>query len=82
MPDLPSDFDWRPHIDGFALWLNGQMVADMCPAREGEGVPWRIALNPRNIGVRHAFRPDEAAARRYVEAWATKWADRLRERYR
>ena len=79
---LPADFQWRPYIDGHALWLNGQMVADICPAREGKDVPWRITLNPRNVDMRHEFKPHEQAARRYVEAWVSKWVDELRARYR
>lgn len=78
---LPDHFEWRPHIDGSALWLNGNMVASICPAREGQDVPWRIAMNPRYVDMRYEFKPDEAAARKYVEAWAAKWAPQLRERY-
>lgn len=78
---LPNDFEWRPYLDGAALWLNGYMVAGICPAREGPDVPWRIVMNPRHVDMRYEFRPDEQAARRYVEAWAGKWAAQLRERY-
>lgn len=81
MPSLPTDFHWGPYTDGYALYVGTVVVAMICPARSDPDAPWRIVLNPRYVDMRYAFRPDEDAARRYVEAWAAKWAEQLRERY-
>ncbi len=81
MASLPDDFHWEPYIDGYTLRLGEVAVAIICPARDDPDAPWRIALNPRYVDMRYEFRPDEAAARSYVEAWAAKWAELLRKRY-
>lgn len=81
MQGFPPDLNWQPYLDGHALYLAGQVVAMICPARQGIDAPWRIALNPRFVDLRYEFVPGEAIARRYVERWAARWIDRLRDRY-
>lgn len=79
---LPAGFEWRPYLDGPALYLGDRLVAMACPARDEARAPWRVALNPRHVGMRYEFLADEVSARRYVEAWSRKWEAELRERYR
>ncbi|MBB1472393.1 hypothetical protein H5368_05065 [Luteimonas sp. MC1782] len=75
---LPEGFQWRVDADNEpAMFLGGQRVAFLTRVDSG----WRIGINPTLITRRYVFRPTEATARGYVEAWAHKWKDRLREEY-
>ncbi|MET0549725.1 MAG: hypothetical protein ABW002_10695 [Xanthomonas sp.] len=74
---LPDDFQWRPWVeDDQALVFAGRNVALVCPLANGR---CRVALNVGSDQLRFQFFSTAADGARYVEAWATKWADRLRE---
>lgn len=76
---LPDGFQWRTHVgDEPALFLEGHHVAYLSQT----GTNWRIGINPTLITRRYVFRPTEATARAYVEAWAHTWQHRLRDEYR
>ncbi|MCW0458954.1 hypothetical protein NB717_000022 [Xanthomonas sacchari] len=76
---LPDDFQWRPWVeDDRALVFGGRNIALVCPLANGR---CRVALNVGSDQLRFQFFNTTEAGRRYVEAWATKWADRLRELY-
>lgn len=72
---LPDDFEWRPYIDGPALYLGDRMLA----------VSTRLERSWRTDFVLHRrseFFASEEAATRYVIAWACKWEDRIRREAR
>lgn len=72
------DFEWRPWLTGPGLLYAGTFVATVDVL---EGVV-RVTLHP-NIPrlLRCEFVADEAAGRRYVEAWRRKWDRDLRVLY-
>jgi hypothetical protein len=74
---LPEGFQWRPYSGGPGLYCGDRLVAHACEASAGNG--WRMSLDGSGGPGRYVFLPDEAACRRYAEAWALKWADEIRE---
>ena len=76
---LPDGFTWEGRGDGYRLRVGEQEIASMYPNANGT---WRVALNPNRAERRFQFLPNATAARAYVEAWARKWEDRLRDCYR
>ena len=73
----PSDFGWQFFIDGPALYFGGRVVANLTPLAAG----WRAAINPTLAERRFQFFDNEATGVAYVNAWAHKWQDELRDRY-
>jgi len=78
METLPPGFEFVPYLGGPALQLDGEVIASACPANDGPGAPWRLCIHPRRP-PRYEFLPDEAACRRYMEAWARRWEGQIRE---
>jgi len=73
---LPPGFEWRPWLDGPALYLRGQQIASITPL---DGGRCRVCLNSNNARtMRYQFCRNEAAAIAYVERWAAKWEAVLR----
>jgi hypothetical protein len=81
MHDLPPDFEFRPYVQGPALYLGEEIVAHASPARDEPGAPWRVSLEPRKP-PRFVFLRDEATSLRYMAGWAIKWEAHIRERCR
>ncbi len=73
---LPEGFQWRPYSGGPGLYCGNRLVAHACEASPGNG--WRLSLDGGHNAGRYEFLADEAACVRYTEAWARKWADRIR----
>lgn len=69
---LPQGFQWQPYVDGPALYVDGEAVAICCPIPRGS-LRVDFVLHRRS-----EFFDDEEAAKRYVEAWANRWTDRIR----
>lgn len=69
---LPAGFEWRPYIDGPALYLGDRMLAVASRLEQG----WRVDFV---LHRRSEFFASEAGATRYVTAWAFKWEDRIRK---
>ena len=72
---LPAGFEWQHYITGPGLFVDGELVAYIAPVTEA----WRVSVG---IGIgppRYQFFDREDDALRYVEAWARKWEQRIRE---
>lgn len=69
---LPAGFEWRPYIDGPALYLGDRMLAVSSRLEQG----WRVDFV---LHRRSEFFAGEAEAIRYVTAWARKWENRIRQ---
>ena len=69
---LPEGFDWRPYLNGPALYAGDQMLAVLSRLTDG----WRIDFV---LYRRSEFFASEATAIRYVTAWACKWETRIRK---
>ena len=81
MHPLPPGFEFRPYIDGVAVYMGEKAVAIAGPANHDPAPPWRISLNVGLIRGRYYFTANEEAARRYMAAWARKWAARIRQEH-
>ena len=79
MDVLPAGFEFRHYIDGPALYLAGEIVANACPANPEPGAPWRLCIAPRKW-PRYEYLASEAACRRYMAAWARRWEAEIRVR--
>lgn len=73
---LPEGFQWQHYLDGPALYLEGRMAALCTPVDNGR---WRVTVGVGLKTLRHEFVGSEDAARRYVEAWARKWQEQIRD---
>lgn len=71
---LPDGYQWRKWIEGLALYLGDVQVATVTPVTGGT----RTLVNANSVRMRYVFFDAEVAAVRYVEAWASKWDERLR----
>lgn len=76
---LPPNFEWRPFIDGPALYLGNRRVAFVTPLDHGDGV--RVQLNPELIHRRTHFTRTVSGAMDYIQAWARRHEDALRYAY-
>lgn len=71
---LPDGFTWGTWIDGPGLFHGERLVAYACEVAVG----WRLCLMGGGKPLRYEFLTDEAACRRYAEAWARKWQAEIR----
>ena len=77
---LPDGFHWQATSYGYHLLrVDGQTVAEICVDRPGPYVLAYLQCGLASCCGRTY--PSEAAARRYLEAWARKWQARIREAY-
>ncbi|MGH3711183.1 MAG: hypothetical protein ACRDRQ_24445 [Pseudonocardiaceae bacterium] len=74
---LPDGFAWEPHTGrDMSLKLNGKTVALLVALDLGYG--FRLDINPDKRNRRTEFMQSKERATAYLEAWATKWEERLR----
>lgn len=76
---LPADFQWQSYMDSQALYLGGRIIATYS---QRPGAPFALAYlhcgTARLTG--RTFR-SEQASHAYLEAWARKWQQELRQEY-
>lgn len=77
---LPEGFQWQATDYGYCLLrVDGITVAEYSSRPDAPYVLAYLRRGLASCGGR-TF-PSEAAARRYLEAWACKWQARIREAY-
>lgn len=72
---VPKGFTW--HVDGMTLQLDGRSIAHMTLL----GIGAKVRVTVGHWGARpgrHAFLNTQDGAKRYIEAWACKWATEIR----
>lgn len=75
---LPEGFAWVPHTGrDMSLKLDGKTVAILVVLELGYGC--RLDVNPDRRNRRSEFMQSREAATAYLEAWATKWQEALRD---
>jgi hypothetical protein len=72
---LPADFEWRDWLGDPALYLGDHQLASITTLESGK---FRICLKPGSLGIRYEFFDSMEVSRAYVELWATKYENRLR----
>lgn len=73
---LPTGFHWESYMDGPALYLGEDRVADVTPLVNGS---FRVCFHPHTpTQLRYEFFDSERAAEIYIEQWACKWEARIR----
>ena len=78
---LPDGFHWQATDYGYwLLRVGGVTVADYSSRPDAPYVLAYLRRGLASCGGRTFL--SEAAARRYLEAWACKWQARIREAYR
>lgn len=73
---LPDGFAW--YIDGMTLQLDGRSIAHMVLLEVGG----KARVTVGHWGARpgnHVFLNTQEGAKRYIEAWATKWETEIRQ---
>lgn len=75
---LPDGFHWQGHHDGYALVLDGRIVATVTPVVNAV----RVEINPNLVNRRTVFFATMSTGRAYMVAWARKWEPRIHEAYR
>ncbi|UII65672.1 hypothetical protein LV507_08355 [Xanthomonas translucens] len=76
---LPDGYAWREWTDdGLALTLGGRNIGLVVQLANSH------RLVQRNVNTTHtatAFLPDQVRSIAFLEAWATRWDERIREQY-
>lgn len=68
---LPDGFEWRPYVDGPALYLGDRMLAVHSSLPDGCRIDFVLHRHSK-------FFSSQDQAQRYCEAWAVKWESRIR----
>ncbi|OUL25904.1 hypothetical protein BV378_14300 [Nostoc sp. RF31YmG] len=78
--NLPPGFEWRPWGADLHLYLDGHGVGLIVELAEGRGC--RVSRNDGTTNLRFEFLPSRDASVRFLERWAVRWEERIREQYR
>ncbi|MDG2524664.1 hypothetical protein P6166_04735 [Stenotrophomonas sp. HITSZ_GD] len=80
LPNLPPGFQWRPWGTELHLHLDGRGIGLIVELPEGRGC--RVSRNDGTTNLRFEFLPSRDASVRFLERWAVRWEERIREQYR